>query len=49
MPRRDYRRFFVKDKFMNYIGTEPEREWEEEDLMRRFGAYQHLPLYAIAC
>lgn len=44
MPRRDYKRLFVRDKDGNYVGSEPEREWSREDLEREYGEYQHLPL-----
>ncbi|OBT79963.1 hypothetical protein VF21_01547 [Pseudogymnoascus sp. 05NY08] len=40
MPRREYKKFFAKDKDGNYIGTEPQREWTEEELEDEFGQYQ---------
>lgn len=40
MPRREYKKFFAKDKGGNYIGTEPQREWTEEELEDEFGQYQ---------
>ncbi|WPG98163.1 Hypothetical protein R9X50_00094900 [Acrodontium crateriforme] len=49
MPRSEYKRFFARDKDRNYVGTEPEREWDENDLMREFGVYQDLPLRSILC
>jgi hypothetical protein len=39
MPRRDYKKYFAKDKDGNYIGTEPRREWTEEELEDEFGQY----------
>jgi hypothetical protein len=44
MPRREYKRFFAKDKDGNYIGTEPQREWTEEELEEEFGQYHKLPM-----
>ncbi|KFY33361.1 hypothetical protein V494_07687 [Pseudogymnoascus sp. VKM F-4513 (FW-928)] len=40
MPRREYKKFFAKDSAGNYIGTEPKREWTEEELEDEFGQYQ---------
>lgn len=40
MPRRDYKKFFAKDKDGKYIGTEPQREWTMEELEDEFGQYQ---------
>jgi hypothetical protein len=39
MPRRDYKKYFARDKDGNYIGTEPQREWTEEELEDEFGQY----------
>lgn len=47
MPRRDYKKFFAKDRDGRYVGTEPEREWTREDLEREFGCYQDMPLRSI--
>ena len=47
MPRKDYKRYFARDKDGNYAGTDPEREWSEEDLKRDFGEYQDMPLRSI--
>ncbi|KFX98312.1 hypothetical protein O988_04414 [Pseudogymnoascus sp. VKM F-3808] len=44
MPRREYKRFFAKDKDGNYIGTEPQREWTEEELEEEFGQCRKLPM-----
>ncbi|OBT97513.1 hypothetical protein VE01_04576 [Pseudogymnoascus verrucosus] len=40
MPRREYKKFFAKDKDGKYIGTEPQREWTQEELEDEFGQYQ---------
>jgi hypothetical protein len=47
MPRRDYKKFFARDADGQYAGTEPEREWDEEELGREFGAYQDVPLHSV--
>lgn len=47
MPRKDFKRYFARDKDGKYVGTEPEREWSEEDLKSYFGDYQDLPLRSI--
>ena len=47
MPRRDYKRYFARDRHGNYAGTEPEREWSKEDLEREFGEFQDMPLRSI--
>ena len=47
MPRRDYKRYFARDKDGNYVGTEPEREWSEQDLEKQFGMYQDMALRSI--
>jgi hypothetical protein len=39
MPRREYKKYFARDKDGNYIGTEPQREWTEEELQDEFGQY----------
>ncbi|KAF2716919.1 hypothetical protein K431DRAFT_277948 [Polychaeton citri CBS 116435] len=44
MPRREYKRYFVRDNSGNYAGTEPQREWNEDELEREFGMYQHMRL-----
>lgn len=49
MPRREYKRHFAHDKYGNYIGTEPERQWDEVDVMREFGAYRDVPLRTVLC
>lgn len=40
MPRREYKKYFAKDKEGRYIGTEPQRQWTEEELDDEFGQYQ---------
>lgn len=47
MPRRDYKRHFARDRDGNYVGTEPEREWYEDDLEREFGQYQSMALRSV--
>ena len=40
MPRRDLKKWFAKDDNGVYFGTEPSREWTEEELEEQFGAYR---------
>lgn len=40
MPRREYKRHFARDGEGRYVGTEPRREWTEEELEEEFGQYQ---------
>lgn len=40
MPRGEYKKHFAKDNSGRYIGTEPQREWTEEELEDEFGQYQ---------
>jgi hypothetical protein len=47
MPRGDYARYFKHDAQGNYVGTEPEREWGEEEIMAKYGQYQQLPLRSV--
>jgi hypothetical protein len=47
MPRGEYARFFKHDAQGNYVGTEPEREWGEEEIMAKYGQYQHLSLRSV--
>ena len=47
MPRGDYARYFRHDARGHYVGTEPEREWDEEEIMEKYGQYQDLPLRSI--
>ncbi|RMY29365.1 hypothetical protein D0865_15537, partial [Hortaea werneckii] len=47
VPRRDHRRYFARDYKGNYIGTEPERLWNEEEVEAMFGQYQDLPLLSL--
>jgi hypothetical protein len=47
MPRGDYSRYFKHDAQGAYVGTEPEREWDEEEIMAKYGQYQHLPLRSV--
>ena len=47
MPRRDYKRLFRRNRDGNYTGTEPERQWTQDDIDRDFGRYQDMPLRSI--
>ncbi|KAH8593719.1 hypothetical protein B0O99DRAFT_688552 [Bisporella sp. PMI_857] len=40
MPRRDYLKWFARDKAGQYIGTEPKREWTEAQLDAAFKQWQ---------
>jgi len=40
MPRREYRKFFARGLKGEYIGSEPERRWTEEELDETFGMYR---------
>ncbi len=40
MPRRDYLRFFARNRDNVYVGTEPERVWTEEELEERWGRFR---------
>jgi hypothetical protein len=42
MPRKDYLKYFARDKNNNYVGTETERIWTDEDLELKFGKYKGL-------
>jgi len=44
MPRGDYQRHFRHDKDGNYSGTEPEREWSEDEIKGRYDQYRDVPL-----
>lgn len=39
MPRGEYKKHFAKDNTGKYIGTEPQRDWTEEELEDEFGQY----------
>jgi len=42
VSRRDYKRYFARDRKGRYIGTEqPEREWDEEELAAVYPVYDH--------
>jgi hypothetical protein len=47
MPRGEYARYFKHDAQGKYVGTEPEREWGEEEIMAKYGQYQDLPLRSV--
>jgi hypothetical protein len=40
MPRREYQKFFARDLKGEYIGTEPHRQWKEEELEEMYGKYK---------
>ena len=40
MPRREHLRWFARDKDGGYVGTEPWKQWSEEDLEREFGRFR---------
>jgi len=40
MPRREYLKYFARDAKRNYIGSEPERDWTDEQLDDMFGKYE---------
>merc|ERR1739842_241870 len=40
VPRREHQRYFARDYKGNYIGTEPERLWNEAEVEAMFGQYQ---------
>ena len=40
MPRRDYLKWFARDLEGKYIGTEPYKKWEEEELEETFKQYK---------
>jgi len=39
MPRGEYLKYFARDQDAQYIGSEPEREWTEEELDDTYGKY----------
>jgi hypothetical protein len=39
MPRREYLKYFAKDDDGNYVGTEPQRSWTDEELDEMFAQY----------
>ena len=40
MPRKEYTKYFAKDNAGNYIGSEPARQWTEEELEEKFGEFK---------
>lgn len=40
MPRSDYIKHFARNEVDEYVGTEPERAWGDEDLEEAFGRYR---------
>lgn len=47
MPRGEYVRYFRHNAQGHYVGTEPEREWDEEEIMEKYGQYQDMPLRSV--
>ena len=47
MPRKDYKKYFARDREGNYAGSEPEQEWTDAELQSRFGKFQEMPLRTI--
>ncbi|KAH8821862.1 hypothetical protein F5884DRAFT_104780 [Xylogone sp. PMI_703] len=41
MPRGEYLKYFARDQYGNYIGTEMKRRWSKDELDAKFGKYQH--------
>ncbi|KAG0648092.1 hypothetical protein D0Z07_5721 [Hyphodiscus hymeniophilus] len=40
MPRRDYLKWFARDLEGKYIGTEPYKQWDEDELEEKFKQYK---------
>jgi hypothetical protein len=40
MPRREYLKYFARGLKGEYVGTEPERRWTEQELDERFVEYK---------
>jgi hypothetical protein len=40
MPRSDYLGYFARNEVDEYVGTEPERSWNDEELEEAFGRYR---------
>ena len=40
MPRREYLKWFARDEKGQYIGSEPKKEWTEEELAEQFKEWQ---------
>ena len=47
MPRKDYKRYFARDREGGYAGTDPEREWSEAELRGMFERFQNMALRSI--
>ncbi|KAK4986992.1 hypothetical protein LTR66_004829 [Elasticomyces elasticus] len=41
MPRREYLKYFALDEQGNYIGSEVQHPWSEEELLETFGKYRY--------
>lgn len=44
MPRSEYLAHFRHDREGKYAGSEPQREWYEEEVVERYSRYQEMPL-----
>lgn len=44
MPREEYLKYFAKDAYENYAGTEPKKSWTDKELDHKFGAYHPMAL-----
>ena len=44
MPRSDYLKYFAKDDDGNYVGTEPQKSYTDEELDEMFARYVPPPL-----
>lgn len=42
MPRNAYFKHFARNEADEYVGTEPERLWNDDDLEEEFGRYRDL-------
>ena len=40
MPREDYLKYFSRDAYGIYTGSEPDRDWSEEEAEGMFGKYR---------
>lgn len=47
MPRKEYLRHHKFDSEGNYVGTEPQQDWDDEMIEACYGQYQHKPLNSL--
>lgn len=40
MPRSDYLKYFARNEADEYVGTKPEKSWNDEELEEAFGRYR---------